>query len=306
MANIGAEFGTVDQDRTAGIRADLTSVPTGTTVSTTIRSLDNKSTRRGTTRVLDQQYLPGLMPSAVFTNQDAVFDEWSDGTSTNSWTISGRRVGGVPFKVTRANRWASQSDVTVDPAFDIAEATDALVNNDYEEVTIDSVAYDQTLAIRFQQSHITRVRVAVDGAPYSTAKVVRVKPGDKLTVRVDLSPYRSTTGTYTKLRMTVPKSAAGRRGEVFVAGGMDLAGEGGDESLECLLIGDCDEDETAGSLNAVISSLTSAPRNDALVAQLNLEPDEEDEDKVSPPAAKASALQPLTVTGQRSIQIAVR
>lgn len=304
LANVGADFGTVDQDRTAGIRADLTSMPAGTNVTATIRNLDSGKSRTGTTTVVDQASLAGLLVPIVFTNQDAVFDEWSDGTSTTSWTISGTRAGGTPFRVTRSNRWASRADVTVEPAYDIASAVDALVNNDYEDVKVKSVTFGQNLATTFEQSHITRMRVSVNRAPYSTAKVIKVKPGDRLTIRVDLSPYRSTASSAVDLTMVVPKNAKGKRGAISATGGVDLAGQGGGTSLECLLTGACAE-AAEGSLNAVIAGITSTPRNDAVVAELNLESNQDSGDKLPPPAVTVSKLHRLTVTGQRSLEIAV-
>ena len=113
--------------------------------------------------VVDRQSLPGLLPDVVFSSQDAVFDEWGDGVGTSKWTISGTRAGGRAFTVTRANRWASRGDVTIDPAYDVAAAADALLNNDFEDVRIDKVAFSHELSTKFEQLHITRMRVAVNG-----------------------------------------------------------------------------------------------------------------------------------------------
>ena len=54
LASVGAQFGTVDQDRLAGLRADLTRVPTLTPIRSTIRNLDNGKRRRGTTLAADR------------------------------------------------------------------------------------------------------------------------------------------------------------------------------------------------------------------------------------------------------------
>ena len=54
MANIGAPFGTLDQDRLAGIRADLTRTPALTPIRSTIRNLDNGNRRRGQTLGADR------------------------------------------------------------------------------------------------------------------------------------------------------------------------------------------------------------------------------------------------------------
>ena len=53
MSNIGDDFGTVDQDRWAGIRADLTRTPQMTEVTTTIHNGDSHKERTGTTSVVD-------------------------------------------------------------------------------------------------------------------------------------------------------------------------------------------------------------------------------------------------------------
>lgn len=307
MANVGADFGTVNQDRTAGIRADLTAVPTGTNVSTVIRNLDNAKVRNGSTTVVDRQSLPGLLPQIVFSNQDAVFDEWADGTATSSWTITGKRAGGAPLKVTRTNRWASRGDVTLDPAFDIASAADTLLNNDYEDVSIDKVAFNHDLSTTFNQLHITRMRVSVNSGPYAKGSLVKAKAGDKLTVRVDLSPFRSTSSSYVKLRMVVPDSARGQSGTLSATGGIDLAQQGDDDvSLECLLVGQGCTDESAGSLNGVIAKLTSAPRNDAVTARIVFDSGDSSDEGPSAPTISATSLQKLTVTGDRDIEIAIR
>ena len=85
-----------------GIRADLTATPAGANVTTILRNLDTGKQRTGTTTIVDQASLPGLLVSAVFANQDAVFDEWADGTARSDWTITGKRAGGAPFSVSRS------------------------------------------------------------------------------------------------------------------------------------------------------------------------------------------------------------
>jgi SpoIVB peptidase S55 len=306
MANVGADFGTVDQDRIAGIRADLRAAPTTADVTAIIRNLDTGKLRAGTTRVADQASLPGLLPYAVFAAQDAVFDEWGDGTATSDWTITGERAGGIPFSVSRSNQWASRGDVTIDPAFDIAIAADSLLNNDFEKVTIDSITFGSSMATTFEQLHITKMRVSVNGGKYSAAKSLSVKAGAKLKIRISMRPYRSTTTSTSTLKLTVPKSAKGKSGSLSAFGGASLSDQDGAEfDSDCLLEGDgCgDDEEVEGSLNAVIKGITSVPRNDALVAELALD----SEDSNSPaPAVSVTKLRKLTITGGRSIVLRVR
>jgi hypothetical protein len=304
MANLAAPLGKVDQDRFTGVRADLTALPALADVTTVIRNRDTGKSRTGTTRVADPASLSGLLPFAAVANFDAVFDEVGDGTATSQWTITGTRAGGLPFSLSRSNQWADRSDLAFAPAFDLAAAADQLLNNEFENVTIDSVAFGSTVATRYQQLHITNMAVSVNGGKYSSAKRLNAKVGAKLRIRVSLQPYRGTTTTTTTLNMTVPKKARGQSGELAAVGGVELAqgfGESFDEG--CFFTGDCEE-ESFGSLNAIMKDITGAPRNDAVVAQLSL--DSQDEEGTSTPAASTTRLQNLTVAGVRSITLNVR
>jgi hypothetical protein len=304
MATIGDPVGTVDQDRLAALRADLTTLPTLSDVTTVIRNRDSGKSRAGTTRVADPGSLPGLLPYAALANYDAIFDEVGDGTATSNWTITGTRAGGLPFSLSRSNQWADRSDVAIEPALDVAVAADALVNNDFEDVTIDNVTFDSTVATKYEQLHITKLRVAVNGGRYTSARHVTVKAGAKLKLQVSLRPFHGTKTTTTTLRLTVPKSARGKSGELAAVGGVELAQDLEDVTDEgCLFGGDC-ADPADGSLNAVIADLRRAPRNDAVVAQLLL--DTEDEEGTGAPAATTRRLQKLTVSGARGVALTVR
>jgi hypothetical protein len=303
MANLGPSFGAVDQDRTTALRADLTKTPAATDITTVIRSADTGRTRTGSTEVYDEASLPGLAANAVFAGQDAVFDEWDDGTATSTWTITGTRAGGKEFTVTRSNHWASKGDSTLDPAFDVAFATDRLLNNDFEDVTLQSVIFRSTLATTYEQLHLTKLEVSVNGGKYSSPKRLTVKAGAKLKVRISTAPYRSTKATTTTLSLTVPKSARGRSGYLLGSGGVDLAADAGYADEECLLFGEGCDEGSATSFQQVLSSLTSAPENNALQADLVLE-DDEDGDETT--VASKSTRKDLTVTGTRFIPISIR
>ena len=300
MANVGAAFGTVDQDRLAGIRGDLTGTPTGADVTTIVRNLDNNQVRTGRTTIVDQNFLPGILFNAVIANADSTFDEIGDGTATSDWTISGKRDGDVPFSVRRRNLWASQDDVAADPAFEVAAAADALVNNEFENVTIDRVSYASKMATKFQQMHITRMEVKVGAGAYSSARSLTVAPGARLTVRISLRPYRSTTTSTRTLALTVPRNATGKTGALTAIGGVTLAELGSEIEEECLFEPAlCTEED--GSLDTVIAGLTSAPLNASVTARLDLE----SETSEAIQTVSSTRLHPLTVTGERSIEIAV-
>ena len=170
-------------------------------------------------------------------------------------------------------------------------------------MTVDSVTFGSTVKTKFDQLNITKLQVSVNGGKYTSPKLLKVKVGDKLKLRVTLRPFRSATTKTTTLALTVPKSAKGQSGLLSATGGVDLAfGGGEDPDTECLLIGDCQADEE-GSLDAVIKSITSAPRNDAVVADLTLESEDDGE---STTVATATKLKTRTVTGGRSIAITIK
>ncbi|WP_375425421.1 SpoIVB peptidase S55 domain-containing protein [uncultured Friedmanniella sp.] len=304
MANLGAPIGTLDQDRTEGVRADLTKTPDTTTVTTVTENRDTRASRTGTTQVSDPKSLSGLLPYIVFAGQDAVFDEWNDGIASSNWTISGTRAGGKPFSLSRANSWASRDDVTISPAIDVASAVDQLVNNDYEAVTIDNISFASTMKTKYRQRHITVMSVSVNGGKFTQAKRLNLQVGDTLKIHVGMKEYRGTGTHFLTLGMTVPKKARGQVASLSVIGGAALSDFGDFDEEGCLFDDECgDSDSANGSLNKVISSIKSAPRNNAVVAELSYDDDDEGSTVT---AAKTSKLDTLTVTGGRDILVRVR
>lgn len=301
MANVAEPFGTVDQDRFAGVSASLGTVPPATAVTTTIRNGDTGRLRTGTTQVVDPVYLPGLAQYAVVANYDATFDEYGDGRATSSWTVSGKRSGGLPFSVRRSNRWASQDDIAGEPAMEMAMAVDALINNEFEEVTIDEIRYHSWISTTFQQLQITGMAVSVNGGPYASPRALRVKPGATLKVRVTLRPYRSSATRTSVVTVKVPRQARGQ-GALAVTGGLDLAEGGDEEDLGCLFDEEACSGEEADSLDAVLESITSVAHNNDLRVDLMLGSG----GPGGSTARSATVRQPYTVSGERATPIVVQ
>ncbi len=299
LASVGDSFGSVDQDRTTALRSDLTATPNTTTITTTVHNGDTGAERTGTTQVTTDAFLSIAAIFATWANDDAVFDEWGDGTATHKWTITGTRADGKPFTLTRSDRFADQSDVTIDPSFELADTLDTLIYNDFEKVTIDNVDVDTTFRTAYQQFSIKKVQVKVNGK-YVVPKSVTTKAGATLSIRVGVQPYRQTTLSYRVLKLKVPKEARGQSGELSVTGGAYL---GFDDELDlaCLLLGDCDEQDSEGSFDKLLASIASTPRNDAIQADLSIETDE---DVKSVAVATKHASQ--VVTGAKSISVRIR
>lgn len=310
LANVAGPFGTVDQDRLTGIRADLTKVPTTTPITTTVRNAETGRSRTGTTGVVDRDLLPALTPYALLANVDSVFDEVGDGRVTDGWTITGTRAGGKAFTVHRNNAWADQADAAFSPALALADVVYALTQNEEEHVTITSVTYDATISTTFRQLRLTKVEVSTDGGKTWKKDSVRVKAGKKLSVRTTVKPYQGSTSIKKVTTVKVPKSAKGLQANLAVFGGASLDGEGSEDTA-CLLDESCDSDEDS-SLSATIKSIESAPRNDELVLELQAASD--DEGEVEDRDGKGDTLvlthrearQSEVVTGVRSVAVEVR
>ena len=258
LANIGAQFGTVDQDRLAGIRADLTRAPALTPIKSTILNLDNGKRRRGTTLAADQTSIALITAFGLLANYDVVFDEIGDGRASTNWTIAGRRAGNVPFTINRSNTFASQFDISADAAFDVGDAVNALATNEFEPVSIDRVSLLSSVTTAYQQWTITTMDVSVNGGPFVSPDLLSVPAGATLKVRVRMRPYRSTAVKTSIFTMTVPANTSGRVGSLVVTGGVDLASAG--------YVGN------GQSLTSLINGIKSLPRNDEVVARLVLEP----------------------------------
>lgn len=311
QANLGPLFGTLDQDRTVGIRADLTSTPATTPVTTTVRNLDNGRARTGATQVTDQSYLAEVAAYGSLANLDRVFDESGDGRASTSWTIKGTRAGGKAFTIGRSNSWASRYGLTEDPAFEVAYAVDSLVNNDFEPVTISSVDLAADVTTSYDQLHVVKIEVAVNGGSYKTPKTLKVKAGAKLKVRVTMKRYRSTSTVTAVTDLKVPKGASRQSGLLSAVGGLSTGGDpdgkdGADDSA-CLLEGSGCDNGQEGSLDDVISEIKKTPRNDDLLARLSFDDSEESDEGTGSSAAVTSTVrQKLTVVGSRSIAVTVR
>ncbi len=302
MANIGGSFGTVQQDRLAGLRAKLGAGPKTVPVTTTIRNLDNGAKRTGTTQVAEPDYLALATAYGIWANYDSTFDKIGRGLATTSWRITGVRAG-KPFSVSRSNTWSDLGDPTNGPAFEAADAVDALTSNEYEPLTITGVTFSSDISSAYQQLRITKMAVSVNGGKWTSPKSLRVKAGATIKVRTTMRGYRSATDQVLVQTIKVPKKTGGRTGVLSVEGGLDAASdlEEGSADPGCLL-SECDEPE--GSLDTIIKGITSVPRNNLVLADLAL--DEPDSGSGKAIDVHTSSSKPAPVVGGKSIEISVR
>ena len=300
MANLGENFGIVDQDRLAAIRATIGNGPVTTPIKSKITNLDNGKSRTGTTESAVPEYTAAATVYGLWANYDSTFDKWGKGLATSSWTIKGTRAGGKAFSVSRSDMWSDLGDPTIDPAIEAADAVDALLSNEYEPVKITSVDFNSSVKSAYERYRITKLAVSVNGGKYKNVSAITVKPKAKLKVRVTMRGYQSTVDRNVVLNLKVAKRYAKQIGTITVQGGLSAGSSSflDDEDLSCLLM-DCDESE--GSLNSIISDITSPPKNNVVRADLDF--GENDEGEFSGDARTFAA---APVTGEKVIVIKVK
>jgi hypothetical protein len=289
FADIGPAYGTLDADRLSGVRANLGTSPRRTPMTTSIRS--GGTTYRDRSDVTQQEYLSTVSAFGLSASFQAAFDGIGRNHSKTSWTITGTRAGGKKFTLTRSNRWSTEAALSFfdmpfgDPAFEVAEAEDTLLANEFEPVRITKVTYRATVAPDLAQETLVRRLVAVNSGGFKERDSVKVRVGDRIRVRAVLQPYRSTKTHNVDITLTVPSSARRSDLSLNVQGGADAAAEAFAEDsgglvANCLMQprGGCARPRAkATGLDTVLTDLRSTPQNNAVTVSLKREDPSTDE-----------------------------
>lgn len=256
LANPLGVVGTIDQDRLAGVRAQLGTGPATTSVTSTVAAAEGVS-RDGTTEITTADFVPFLSSFHLLANLDRVGDFIGGGTSKVRWVIDGTRASGQPFRVAVANRYASPWDISWESIWDSWNQLERIHGNRFEKVSIDDVRYDATIADEFKRYTVGAVFLKrPDGSlvRVSSDRALRVPTGSRLNLRVMLNQYQNAgpRGSV-DLSLAVPAGAAGRSGRVNVVGGRNF--DGGVK---------------AKTFDDLLTNLRKMPRNDAVTATLSM------------------------------------
>ena len=160
VANLGAPAGTITDDHLAGITGTFGALPATSVVSSTASYLDRS--RTGTSRVSVPRAAASTTLFQLLGNQDRVLDAVGPGSSVFSWTIEGHEEGVGPFTLSVADRYASDFDISFEPAFDIADFVFAL--STIRGVKVDSVEMNSAIKDDSSTWAIARVEQRRAGA----------------------------------------------------------------------------------------------------------------------------------------------
>lgn len=249
LATIGELFGTVEEDRLAAIRADLTSAPKTRPVTSRVVNRDTGDARNGSTLVTLNDWVPDVTAFHLLVNTDSVFDRLGGGSSRLKWTVTGRRANGSPWELSYANRYASQFDIAFESIFQLYEQLAVIANNPFEKVTFTGVDISASFEEALKQLAIERVEISVNGGPYRKRRMLSVSPGDQLDVRIWLRQYRGDL-VRRKMSLMVPFDAMPGFGSLMIHG---ATGEFGS-----------DPTGNASSFPELLDNLAAAPTNNTL------------------------------------------
>lgn len=267
LATIGAVFGTIDQDRFAGVRADVGAIPDTTAITSDVEDLAGSS-RRGRTDVVRPEAVPDLTLLHLLGNIDTVIDRLGKGSSSIGFTVTGTGSESGPFTMTRDNVFASVYDVAFDSVFEMNSMLYQLQQFAGEEVTLDGVDITAEIDPDVLAYSFDEVRIGVDGAtptPQDGLEVV-VAPGSTVTIEVDLVGVEDDAEATAVLEVPVPSDAAGI-GFLDITGGSPFGG-----GIECLFDPDaCAGEGATETVQDLADRLAAQPRNDEVTASLYLE-----------------------------------
>jgi hypothetical protein len=114
LATVGGQVGTLDQDRLAGVRANLGGTVTAIPVTSDMIALNTGRSRSGRTDVTTSEFAAFLAPFHVYLNVIATMDQFGEGSSEFEWTVTGTREDGSTWQLSRSNMASDNFDIALD------------------------------------------------------------------------------------------------------------------------------------------------------------------------------------------------
>jgi hypothetical protein len=220
LANITGFRGIVDQDRLAGIRGISGTLPQLTSVTTSLRNADLGTSRTGRTDIADQGLMTLIAQYAVFVENVVTFDREGSGSETMDWTITGT-FQGEPFTLTRTGVQYSPYDITYEGPLELMGELGALQKNKFGSARITGVHFGGTLTQVQETATITKVESRTGHHPFAVRRVLRVRPGGTVHLRVTLT---HPDGTASVVAMSVEVPGRFRGGVLELRGGIPPQG----------------------------------------------------------------------------------
>jgi hypothetical protein len=258
----GDAIGTVNQDRGAGIAAELDVFPSNIPVRVSVKDLTTGKTRDAFFRAVQDEQIGSILSAVgVYNIVDKTIDRVGPGTSKVSFELTAKDMPGEVLR--RENMFYSPTGAAEASIAELHEALALLAGNQFHPVDIIDVNVNVEMTQERRTASILEAK----------ANVVSVKPGETVQVTVKLKPYRSQPVIRT-VAFTVPKDQP--------AGPLVLSVRGGGmvPLLQLLLKKDVEdlirpEKNRQKSFEDLIKDFSSRDRNNDIVVEV-MELDEEE------------------------------
>ena len=194
IANIGSVIGRVNQDRETGIAGVLGTFPTSVPVQIHVKdnALGTDETF-GAQIAYDEDFLPILSGSVAYAAMSRVADSLGSSTARIRFAIRTNAYDGGLFE--RRNMYYSAADVGQVAVTELLQAMNLIVTNAEQESDIIDVNVD----VELNGERQTALLVS------ATPDKMTVKPGETVTFRTKIRPYRKAEETLS-VPYTVPKT----------------------------------------------------------------------------------------------------
>jgi len=213
LANIGDVLGTIDQDRMTGISGPLGTLPSSSSITSTVGYTPDGGSTRARTGSSDVQ-IPDAAASTAFyellANHQSVLDAYQPGSEEQSWTVDGHTAAG-PFHFAGSNLYTDTYDIAFGSVWDLPDLLWMLTNVD--GVTIDSVDVHSDVTDDTTILKISRMQQRRHGRWHNldNEHPARVKAGGTLTMRLVFAG--GTTGR--RFAVDIPGKAAGMHARLY-------------------------------------------------------------------------------------------
>ncbi len=179
LGSIGADIGTVDQDRGAAIAGLSGILPKFTALHVQANDKDNGAQKKLDVRMVrEEALLPSLSATTVYSAVSRLIDRRGEGTVSLTYTLYPLDPKQPTF--TRKNMYWSRNDVAERSVDEVYNVVRLLEQNRFEAYPLRQIKVDMDVTRERKTAQI------VD----ATATPMIVSPGDNIFIRVRIQPFR--------------------------------------------------------------------------------------------------------------------
>lgn len=283
-------IGRIVQDRGAGASGLLDQAADTISVKAVVQDKSSGARRTYQSVVVQEPaLLRGFCLAAMLDAIDRTLDEYASGTVRVTMRIEAE---GLEAPLIRKNMFYSDKDIAAVAVSEVGEAIDLLQQNDFRDLRLRSLSLEVVFSPTVLAARVIR----------AVAQSQVVRPGEQLTVQVELQPYRQAV-VRIPFSLTIPANA--RPGKLvlsihggFVASQNDEKGQGGFLDLF--------QTEQPANLAEYIALFTGRPRNNDLILEyLPLSPEPQQDGEEIKPLIMVQGCD-FVVKGQTQITLEVK